>query len=108
VELKEWVTHNKIEAAKAGFENRFISELSSTNKVINFIVTAKKGHEQEVHEDFIEYLYIIEGTCTMNFDGIEIAYSPGDIISILLNIKHTAVVTSEQPMLALVQQQFCF
>lgn len=104
-ELKKWVACNDIKLPTADFENLFITELASTNEVINFIVAAKKGHETEVHEDFIEYLFVISGSCTMDFEGIKKAYVAGDIISIPPKVNHTAVVTSAAPMLALVQRQ---
>lgn len=103
--LNKWVTANNIKAPVEDFDNLFVTELASTNEVINFIVAAKKGHDAEVHTDFMEYLYIIQGSCTMNFEGKESSYNMGDIISIGPHITHTAHVTSAQPMLALVQRQ---
>ncbi len=104
-QLEKWITLHGIKAPVEEFENLVITELLSTDRVINFIAAAKTGHEQEVHEDFIEYLYVIEGSCTMDFNGEEKSYSRGDIIAIPPKVHHTAVVTSKKPMLALVQRQ---
>lgn len=104
-DLEKWVTINKIKSTSEDFENLFITELPSTEYVTNFIVAAKMGHEQEIHEDFIEHLFIINGSCTMNFDGKKRSYSAGEMVSILPHLNHSAVVTSMEPMLALVQRQ---
>lgn len=105
--LGSWITGKKISNPAENYDNLFISELPSTEQVTNFIVYAKKGHEAEMHDNFIEYLYIVKGSCIMNFEGKEIAYNEGDIIQIQPHINHTATVTSEQPMIALVQRQAC-
>jgi quercetin dioxygenase-like cupin family protein len=104
-QLRKWVDINSIKSPVENYENLFISEMPSTEQVINFIVSAKKGHDTEVHEDFIEYLYVINGSCTMDFDGEKRSYAAGEIISIQPRINHSAVVTSPEPMLALVQRQ---
>ncbi|MEO8768922.1 MAG: cupin domain-containing protein [Ferruginibacter sp.] len=104
-ELEKWVLINNIKSPTEDFENLSMTALPSTEHVINFIVAAKMGHEQEVHEDFIEYLFVIKGSCTMNFDGMKRSYSAGDLIAILPHINHSAVITSMEPMLALVQRQ---
>ncbi|MEO6668237.1 MAG: cupin domain-containing protein [Ferruginibacter sp.] len=104
-ELENWVAFNNIQSPLEEFENLFITELPSTEHVINFIVAAKQGHEQEMHEEFIEYLFVINGSCTMNFEGKERSYAVGDLISIPPNVNHRAFVTSAEPMLALVQRQ---
>ncbi len=105
--LASWITAKKISGPVEEFENLFITDLPSTNQVTNFIVHAKKGHDAEMHDDFVEYLYLIEGSCTMNFEGKPRSYKKGDIIQILPYISHTAIVTSLQPMVALVQRQAC-
>lgn len=105
--LASWLADKRIDEPAENFDNLFITELPSTEHVINFIVQAKAGHETEMHEDFIEYLYIVRGSCIMNFEGEERAYKAGDIIQVDPHINHTAIVTSEQPMIAFVQRQAC-
>lgn len=104
--LSNWISKKNIkQPTGVEFDNLFITELPSTEYVINFFVAAKQGHEPEVHDRFTEYLYVIEGSCTMDFDGEKKSYSMGELITIKPNIVHTAVVHSEMPMLALVQRQ---
>ncbi|MFT3911019.1 MAG: cupin domain-containing protein [Ferruginibacter sp.] len=104
-ELEKWIIANNIRPPVEDFENLFITELPSTKEVINFIVSAKNGHEPEVHPDFIEYLFVIQGSCTMDFDGAKRSYNAGEVIAIPPNVIHSAVVTSVEPMLAIVQRQ---
>ena len=105
--MVKWIAAKDIPKPEAGFENLYVADLPSTNEVTNFFVHAKYGHEEEMHEDFIEYLYVIRGSCTMDFDGEKRSYREGDIISIMPHIRHSATVTSNEPMIALVQRQVC-
>jgi len=105
--LTAWIASIQIDTVTEDFENLFITELPSTSLVTNFIVHAKSGHEAEKHEDFVEYLYVVRGSCIMDFEGELRSYQEGDIIHIKPHINHTATVTSAQPMIALVQRQAC-
>ncbi len=107
IEISGWLTAFKLPDPADDFENLYISELPSTELVTNFIVHAKTGHDTEIHEEFIEYLYVIKGSCNMNFEGVERSYKAGELIHILPGINHTAKVTSAGPMIALVQRQAC-
>lgn len=104
-ELNKWITNQHYPVAEAPFNNLLISALPSTNTVINFFVTSIKGHEPEVHDNLIEYIYVIKGSCTMDFNGIKNKYDAGQLIRIEPQIIHSAIVTSEEPMRALVQRQ---
>jgi quercetin dioxygenase-like cupin family protein len=92
--LKSWIAGKGITDPPEYFENLYITELASTEQVTNFIVHAKTGHETEIHDKFIEYLYVVRGSCTMNFEGEVRSYSEGDIIHIRPNINHAAIITS--------------
>jgi mannose-6-phosphate isomerase-like protein (cupin superfamily) len=87
------------------FENLFVKELPSTPEVINFAVWAKKGHEEEIHNDRNEYLAVLSGSCDMFMDGKKRSFSQGEVIAIDAGISHYAVITSVEPMFALVQRQ---
>ena len=105
--LASWLATEEITDPSENFENLFVTELASTEQVTNFIVHAKAGHETEMHDNFIEYLYVIKGSCIMDFEGVKRSYKEGEIIHIMPHINHTATVTSHQPMIALVQRQAC-
>ncbi len=87
------------------FDNLYAIELPSTKEVINLAVWAKLGHEEEVHTGMIEYIAILEGSCDMYMMDKKVSYTKGEIISIPPGIPHSAVITSRQPMFALVQRQ---
>ncbi len=99
------VEANFLDKPSEDFENLYVKELPSTNEVINFAVWAKKGHEEETHSDRNEYLAVLEGSCEMYMDGKKRSYSQGEVITIEAGIPHYAVITSAEPMFALVQRQ---
>ncbi|RYE22904.1 MAG: cupin domain-containing protein [Sphingobacteriales bacterium] len=96
---------NMLQAPTEDFENLFVKELPSTIEILNFAVWAKKGHEEEMHDDRNEYIAILDGGCDMYMEGKIISYSKGQVIAIPTGIPHHAVITSQQPMFALVQRQ---
>lgn len=99
------VIANHLGEVNEPFENLFVTELPSTNEVINFAVWAKQGHEEETHFDRNEFIAILDGSCDMFMDGKRKSYVKGDIISIEAGVPHYAVITSERPMFAFVQRQ---
>ncbi len=105
--LAQWVAARNIKRPDTDFENLFVEELPSTGQVTNFFVHARSGHEAEMHENFVEYLYVIKGSCVMDFEGKKIPFKEGELITIMPNIRHIATVTSSEPMIALVQRQAC-
>ncbi|RYF87815.1 MAG: cupin domain-containing protein [Chitinophagaceae bacterium] len=96
---------NQLKIPDDTFSNLYVQELPSTNEVINLAVWMKEGHEAETHADYKEFIAIIEGSCEMTIGDITTSYKAGDIISIPLHISHHAVITSSQPMFAVVQRQ---
>lgn len=104
--LSDWLALNDyMPAGIPEGDDIVVKALPSTDLVVNFIAVTKCGHVPEVHFDFVEYLYIIQGSCSMDFEGIHQAYHQGDVIKVSPSITHTAVVTSKEPMIALVQRQ---
>lgn len=96
---------NKLEAPPIFYDNIYVQELPSTREVINFAVWAKTGHEEEAHYDRNEYIAVLEGSCDMIMEGKILSYKKGEIIPIKAGIPHHAIITSQQPMFALVQRQ---
>ena len=101
----EAVAANRLTTPAEDFENLFVQELPSTREIINFAVWAKKGHEEEMHDDRNEFLAVLDGSCDMYMNGIKTSYQRGEIITIKTGIPHYAVITSQKPMFALVQRQ---
>jgi len=103
--LEEVIKANTIPGFIADEEESQIFELPSTREVINLAAWIRYRQEAEIHDDFNEYIAIMEGACTMYFDGKPVNYSKGQVIVIPPGVLHYAIVTSETPMLALVQRQ---
>jgi len=104
-DIAAWLSGMEIPEAETSFENLSVINLPSTIEFINFFAYAKIGQDEEVHEDLIEYLYVVRGSCIMDLNGEKVPYGKGEMISIMPKIRHLAVITSEEPMIALVQRQ---
>ena len=104
-DIAAWLSGMEIPRPDAAFKNLSVINLPSTVEVINFFAYAKIGQEEEVHDDLIEYLYVVRGSCIMDLNGEKVPYGKGEMISIMPKIRHLAVITSEEPMIALVQRQ---
>ncbi len=87
------------------FYNIHSVALPSTAEVFNIAIWLKNKLEEEIHFGMNEFVLILEGSCEMNFEGFKKQYAAGEIIWIPAGIKHSALVTSAEPMLGLVQKQ---
>lgn len=105
VRLDEVIKANPIPPALADDESFQVFELPSTREVTNLAAWVRHCQEEEVHENFNEYIAVVQGACTMYFDGEPSHYERGEIITIPPNVTHHAIITSATPMLALVQRQ---
>ncbi|MEP7254970.1 MAG: cupin domain-containing protein [Ferruginibacter sp.] len=104
-DFNKWIDINKITEPAEPFDNLATVDLPSTEVVTNFMVWAKKGHEEEEHNEYHEFIVILKGHCDMYFGTTKKHYNTGDIIIIPPHIPHSAVITSDEPMIALVQRQ---
>ena len=104
-DFKNWLADKTLAEPAVPFDDLATFDLPSTEVVTNFIVWAKTGHEEEMHEEYNEFIVILKGHCDMYFNDVKTHYNTGDIIVIPPFIPHTAVVTSDEPMIALVQRQ---
>lgn len=103
--LDEVIKANPIPPKMTAEEDLQIFELPSTREVINLAAWVRYKQEEEVHDNFNEYIAVVQGACTMYFNGIPTKYKRGEVIVIPPNVLHHAIITSETPMLALVQRQ---
>jgi len=109
-DFKKWIPEDgtggyRVDGPAEPYDNLASVELPSTEAVTNFMIWAKKGHEEEMHTNFNEFIVILKGHCDMYFDGEKKHYDAGEIIVIDPGIYHSAVITSEEPMVAIVQRQ---
>ena len=103
--FKKWISEKEIPSPGNEFENLSFHDLPSTDAVTNFMVWAKVGHDEEEHSEYNEYIVILDGHCDMYFNGEKKHYEAGQIITIPPYVPHHAVITSQRPMIALVQRQ---
>ncbi len=96
---------NNLVTPSEDFDHMLVQELPSTVEVTNLAVWVKDGHEEECHDEMKEFIAILEGSCDMYVDGEKTSYTKGQIIEIPLHVPHRAVITSPEPMFALVQRQ---
>lgn len=104
-DFKNWLADKTFTEPAVPFDNLATFDLPSTEAVTNFIVWAKAGHDEEMHSEYNEFIVILSGHCDMYFNDLKTHYNTGDIIVIPPFTPHTAVVTSAEPMVALVQRQ---
>ncbi len=104
-EFRQWLKGVTIPSPAEPFNNLSFYHLPSTDAVTNFMVWAREGHDEEEHNDFNEFVVILEGHCDMYMNGEKKHYEKGEIIRIPPFVPHHAVITSEQPMVAIVQRQ---
>ena len=103
-DFKNWLKEITITEPAGPYDNMASFDLPSTAAVTNFMVWVKKGHDEEMHTEYNEFIFILKGHCDMYFSGVSRHYHTGDIIVIPPFIPHTAVITSTEPMVALVQR----
>ena len=104
-DFSNWLAVNPIPTPEVHtFENLHTHDLPSTDEVTNFAVWAKSGHDDEEHNDFLEYIVILKGSCDMYMNGVRNHFNAGEIIRIPKDCNHHAVITSEEPMIAIVQR----
>jgi len=104
-DFRQWLKDVIVPPPGDAFDNLSFYDLPSTEAVTNFMVWARTGHEEEEHNDFREFVVILEGHCDMYMNGEKKHYTAGEIIRIPPFIPHHAVITSEEPMVAIVQRQ---
>ncbi len=104
-DFMQWVDGKNIPSPGDSFDNLYFYDMPSTDAVTNFMVWAKQGHEEEEHNEFREFVVILEGHCDMYMNGEKKHYTKGEIIRIPPLVPHYAVITSEEPMIAIVQRQ---
>jgi len=104
-DFRDWLTPELLMQPELdSYENLHTQDLPTTEHVTNFAVWAKQGHDDEDHNDFLEYIVILKGSCDMIMDGVRHHFKEGEIIRIPKDCVHHAEITSEEPMVAIVQR----
>lgn len=103
--FQDFIDKNNLTAERDFDGNMEMLPLASTIEIQNAVVWIKGNFDEEMHVDEDEFIFVVKGSCIMNFDGVKTAYKEGDLIFIPPFVQHSAVVTSATPMFALVQRQ---
>lgn len=69
-----------------------------------FLVRVRQFVPEEIHEDLLESFYILEGTCTCFVGGEQFPLAAGGFLEIPMFIPHSVAITSEKPVLAILQR----
>lgn len=87
-------------APPANYDPFFLAELPSDEKQVTYAVWAKKGASlEETHDSEEEWLFVLNGTCTMTINGRVSHHKAGDLISIPANVIHKAEATADDMVL---------
>ncbi|MBC8173349.1 MAG: cupin domain-containing protein [Chitinophagales bacterium] len=104
---EEWETYlaNNNIKKPAGQNQLYLIELPSTQNLITYVVYAERGgNVEESHETELERLFMLKGTCTIEYNGMLRVYNEGDFIEIPPNSVHHAIATSDETMILIGQR----
>lgn len=104
-DFNECIIANNLQTCREGEDDIQVQELPSTNEIINIAAWVKNVQPREIHHNMNEYIAVVEGSCDMYFGNIKRSYSKGEVIFVPPHVFHSAIITSVQPMFALVQRQ---
>lgn len=80
-------------------------EIMRTNTLVTYVAWAKKGAVlEEIHHEQLERLFMLQGSCKIEFKGVTHFYSVGDFIEIPAGTLHRAEATGDGVMILLGQR----
>ena len=80
------------------FDNRHRETLYEDGRYLQAVMWVKKDVPTEVHNDRIEKILILEGTCTCCLGDEQLELVAGDCLVVPINTIHNLLVTSPQPV----------
>ena len=69
-----------------------------------FLVRVRHFVAEETHEDLLESFFILEGTCICFLGEHQIPLEAGGFLEIPMFIPHSVTITSDKPVLAILQR----
>jgi mannose-6-phosphate isomerase-like protein (cupin superfamily) len=86
----------------------YLHPIEQSDKRELFVVWAKEPIPEEVHHDLLESFLILEGTCECHIKGEDgsfriVRLRAGDLLSLKKGETHDIVITSEQPVVAILE-----
>lgn len=89
----------------SGTDLLYITEFSTTKNITSYVVWAQPGAcVEEIHNTETERLFMLQGTCTIEFNGTLHNYAAGDFVEIRKNTTHKATATGEEIMILIGQR----
>jgi len=69
-----------------------------------FLVRVRQFVPEETHSDLLESFFILEGTCTCYVGENQILLEAGGFLEIPMFKSHSVIITSEEPVMAILQR----
>lgn len=98
-----WID-NPENVAPEVYDDPFFIVLSNNEDGMTGMVWIQNNIPSEVHTDVLEKLFILEGSCDVEFGGVVHSLKPGDHLDIPLHVAHTVTITSDIPCKLIVQR----
>ena len=102
-DFSPWINDPK-NVAPETYEDPYFIPLTANTEGITAMVWIRENIPSEVHTDVLEKLFILEGTCDVEFGGQVNSLKAGDYLSIPLHVAHTVTITSDIPCKLIVQR----
>ena len=102
-DFAEWLNRPDMQPVP-DFDDIYVKLLGHTPEATTAIVWIKEMAPDEVHANEYERFLIVEGTCTINIDGVDNALQAGDYLEIPLYKNHQVNVTSAVPCKVVLQR----
>jgi mannose-6-phosphate isomerase-like protein (cupin superfamily) len=105
--IEEWLTYMQQNVMKpTGDEPLYMMEVANTKNIVTYFAWAKPGaFVEEEHSEELERLFMLQGSCKIDIQGITHYYKAGDFVEIKKNTLHRAEATGRETMI-LVGQRF--
>jgi mannose-6-phosphate isomerase-like protein (cupin superfamily) len=102
-DFNPWVK-NPDNVAPKEYEDPFFIPLVMTAEETIALVWIRENIPSEVHTDVIEKLFILEGSCDVEFGGQVYSLKAGDFLRIPLHVAHKVTITSKIPCKLIVER----
>lgn len=73
-------------------------------KTIQFLARVENEVPEEIHEAMVESFLVLNGNCICQLGNEKIALGVGDFLEIPLHTSHAVQVTSDEPIIAILQR----
>lgn len=87
-------------------ERLFMQEIRRDERYVQSLVVSKINVPEEVHEEYAESFFILEGRCACTIGGEVFELSPGDYLEIPLHVPHDVKLLTPE-VKAIIQYQLC-